>query len=326
MAGPLAGGGCAFALVEVIEGAPGDTRRSLRPWAELNASKDATVRDILERITAPRAAIAGLSVDRPRIMGIVNVTPDSFSDDGLAGDPAVAIGHGRRLVAEGADLVDIGGESTRPGSAPLPAEAELARVLPVIEGLADAGVPLSIDTRKASVMEEAVAAGAALVNDVSALAHDPASLATAAALGCPVVLMHMKGEPATMQRDPRYADVCLEVFDALDARIAACEAAGIARERLIADPGLGFGKTFAHNVELLRGLALFHGLAVALMVGASRKGFIGWLTGEKTASARAAGSVAAALAAVRAGAQLLRVHDVRETARALAVWRAIDGP
>ncbi|KAB2849057.1 MAG: dihydropteroate synthase [Hyphomicrobiaceae bacterium] len=272
----------------------------------------------------PRPRIAGLPIDRPLVMGIVNVTPDSFSDGGRHARPEAAIAHGVQLAAEGADILDIGGESTRPGSDPVPLKTELDRVLPVIAGLKErTRARISIDTRKAEVMRRAAQAGADIINDVSALTFDSESLAAAAGTGLPVVLMHALGDPKTMQVDPRYDDVLLDVFDYLQVRIAACEAAGIPRSRLIADPGIGFGKTVAHNLELLHGLSLFHGLGVPLMVGASRKRFIGGLTGVAKPDERVNGSIAAALAAVAQGAQLVRVHDCAATVAALKVWAAI---
>jgi dihydropteroate synthase len=277
----------------------------------------------LDHILAPRARVAGLALDRPRIMGIVNVTPDSFSDGGQHATAAAAIAHGLRLVADGADIIDIGAESTRPGSDPVSERDELARLIPVIEGLAaNSGIPVSVDTRKARVMRAAATAGAAIINDVSALSYDPASLATAAETGLPVVLMHAQGEPKTMQQAPAYRDALLDVYDTLAARIAVCEAAGIARSKLIADPGIGFGKTVEHNLALMAGLSLFHSLGVPLLVGASRKRFIGTLTGVDPAADRVHGSVGAALAAVAQGAQIVRVHDVKATRDALAVWQA----
>ena len=280
----------------------------------------------LDGILAPRPRIAGLALDRPLIMGIVNVTPDSFSDGGRHATTAQAIAHGLQLIADGADILDIGGESTRPGSDAVGIDEELARVLPVIEALvAKSEVPVSIDTRKADVMRAAAKAGASIVNDVSALSHDPKALATAAELGLPVVLMHALGDPKTMQDDPRYDDVLLDVYDFLSHRIAACVAAGIPLVRIIADPGIGFGKTVAHNLALMSGLAMFHGLGVPLLLGASRKRFIGTLTGIAAAGERVHGSVGAALAAAAQGAQLVRVHDVAATKAALTVFSASSG-
>lgn len=275
----------------------------------------------------PRAPIAGLAMDQPHIMGIVNVTPDSFSDGGRLTTHEAAVAHALRLADEGAAILDIGGESTRPGAEPVSIDEELQRTIPVIEALASrTPARLSIDTRNAPVMRAALAAGAHIINDVSALTHDPEGLATAAALACPVVLMHAQGTPQTMQADPRYQDVLLDVFDALSARLTACVEAGIAREAIVVDPGIGFGKTTAHNLTLLRGLSLFHTLGVPILVGASRKGFIGQVSGVARADQRLAGSLAAALQAVSQGAQILRVHDVAQTRQALSVWRAIgDG-
>jgi dihydropteroate synthase len=263
---------------------------------------------------------------RPLVMGIVNVTPDSFSDGGRHAAAAQAIAHGLKLAAEGADILDVGGESTRPGSDGVDEGEELARVVPVIEGLAAAGHKVSCDTRKASVMRAALKAGAAIINDVSALQHDPQSLAAMAEADCPVVLMHAQGDPRTMQLSPSYADVALDVFDALEARVAACVAAGIARERLIADPGIGFGKSFRHNLDLLHQFTLLHGLGVALLMGLSRKGFVGALTDEKAAANRVNGSVGGALWSALNGAHILRVHDVKATVEALVVAQACADP
>lgn len=263
---------------------------------------------------------------RPLIMGIVNVTPDSFSDGGRHAAAEQAIAHGLKLAAEGADILDVGGELTRPGSEGVDEGEELARVVPVIEGLAAAGHRVSCDTRKAPVMRAALKAGAAIINDVSALQYDPQSLAAMAEADCPVVLMHAQGDPKTMQLSPNYADVALDVFDALEDRIAACVAAGIAKERLIADPGIGFGKSFRHNLDLLHQFTLFHGLGVAVLMGLSRKGFVGALTGEKTAANRVNGSVGGALWSALNGAHILRVHDVKATVEALVVAQACADP
>lgn len=267
---------------------------------------------------------AGVALDRPRLLGIVNVTPDSFSDGGRFFDAAAAIAHGAQLIADGADMLDIGGESTRPGSQGTPAAEQLRRVLPVIEGLKGHGRPLSIDTRDAAVMREAVAAGATVVNDVTGLTYDPAALAAVATTGAAVILCHSLSAPATMQRDPRYGDVVTEVRDALAALVARAEAAGIGRARIAIDPGIGFGKTVAHNLALLRHLDALTALGLPVLVGASRKAFIGRITGVEAADRRVAGSVAAALWAASRGARLLRVHDVAETRQALDLWRAIE--
>ena len=308
----LAAGWCWFDRVELLErGQPSRIvpARDLPP-------------DVLDRLTGPRAAFAGAALDRPRIMGILNVTPDSFSDGGRYLDPVAAGAQVQRLLAEGADVLDIGGESTRPGAALVPEADEIARTVPVIAALRAGGMttPISIDTRKASVARAALSAGADAVNDVSALTFDAALAGVVAVAGCPVILMHALATPATMQDDPRYGDVLLDVYDALALRIAAAVAAGIARDRIVIDPGIGFGKTVAHNLALVRGMSLFHGLGLPVMLGASRKRFIGSIGGE--ADARMPGSVAVALAGVRQGVQMLRVHDVAETRQALSLWQA----
>jgi dihydropteroate synthase len=255
-------------------------------------------------------------------MGIVNVTPDSFSDGGLYDTTEGAIMHAAELAKDGAEIVDVGGESTRPGSDAVEEGEELSRVIPVLEGLAGLRAAVSIDTRKASVVRAAAKVGVKIFNDVSALTYDQDSLAAAAETGLSVILMHAKGEPKTMQDDPRYDDVALEVYDYLAERIAAAEAAGIDRSRIAADPGIGFGKTLAHTLTLLANLSLLHGLGVPLLVGASRKRFISGVAGGETPQSREAGSFAVALVAAAQGAQILRVHDVAGTRQALSVWRA----
>jgi dihydropteroate synthase len=270
------------------------------------------------------AVIAALSQRRlPLLMGVVNVTPDSFHDGGryAAADDAVA--HARRLIDEGADLLDLGGESTRPGAVPVSAEEELRRVLPVLEALRGCGVPVSVDTRQPAVMRTALAAGAAMINDVYAL-RAPGALEAVAGTDASVCLMHMLGEPRTMQQAPRYADVVGEVTAFLAARIDACVTAGIDRGRIVIDPGFGFGKRLEDNLALARALAELATLAPVL-VGFSRKSMIGALTGRAATADRLAGSVAAALWAARHGAAILRVHDVAETRDALAVWRQLEG-
>ena len=263
-----------------------------------------------------------LRLDRPRIAGIINITPDSFSGDGLASTEA-AIAHGLKLADDGADLLDVGGESTRPGAEPVSAQDEIARVVPVIEALARrVTLPISIDTSKSEVMRAAVAAGAGMINDVYALRLDGA-LDAAAALKVPVCLMHMQGEPRTMQDAPHYDDVVSDVRRFLAERIFACEMSGIDKKRIVADPGFGFGKTLEHNLALLRALDEFSALGVPLLVGLSRKGMIGTLTGRDRHADRVAGSAAAALIAVQKGAAIVRVHDVAATRDALAVWEGV---
>jgi len=267
-----------------------------------------------------------LSLDRPRVMGVLNVTPDSFSDGGRFLDRAAALEHARRMLSDGADILDIGGESTRPGAAPTEEADEIARVIPLVEALraeCDArGVPLCVDTRKPAVMRAAIAAGATLVNDVAALAA-PGALEALAASDAAVCLMHMRGEPATMQKSPHYDDVVSEVKAFLGERAALCERAGIARDRIVVDPGFGFGKTVGHNLILLRRLGEIVALGFPVAIGASRKSTIGALTGREVGE-RTAGSLAAALAAVAHGAAIVRVHDVRETVDALKVWCAVE--
>jgi dihydropteroate synthase len=274
--------------------------------------------------TIPELDCAGrrLLLDRARILGIVNVTPDSFSDGGEYDSVAAAVAHGLKLVEEGADALDIGGESTRPGAQDVSVDEELRRTIPVIEALAaQTSVPISIDTSKPEVMRAAVAAGAGLINDVRALQLDGA-LDAAAALGVPVVLMHMQGEPGTMQDAPAYDDVVSEVHRFLTQRIFACEMSGIDKKRIVIDVGFGFGKTLEHNLALLRQLSRFTDLGVPVLAGLSRKGMIGALTGRAVHD-RAAGSAAAALIAVQHGAMLVRVHDVAATRDALAVWQGV---
>jgi dihydropteroate synthase len=274
-------------------------------------------------VRAARPPIAGLSLDRPRLMGIVNVTPDSFSDGGRHDNAEAAIAHGLKLAEEGAEILDIGGESTRPGSDTVAVDDELRRVIPVIEGLrAKTDRLISIDTRKAEVMRRAVAAGADILNDVSALTHDPRSLEVAAESGLPVMLMHAQGDPKTMNDNPHYTDVTLDVFDFLEQRIRDCVAAGIPKSRLIADPGIGFGKHLHHNVAVLNAMSLYHGLGVPVLLGASRKKIIGQLCNVESPGDRVPGSIAAALHSIAQGVQIVRVHDVAETRQAIAVWEA----
>ena len=310
---PLAGGWCWFNQVEVL------TRDGSRlvPARELSAQ-------VLDRLTAPRS-FGGLALDQPRIMGILNVTPDSFSDGGLFLRPEAAVMQAR-LMASGADIIDIGGESTRPGAVEVLAAEEQARTAPVIAALRAGGLDLalSIDTRKAGVAKAALAAGASWVNDVTALRFDAAMAGVVADAGCPVILMHSIATPATMQDDPHYDNVLLDVFDDLAERIDVAEAAGIRRECIAIDPGIGFGKTLQHNLTLLSRLSLFHDLGLPVLLGASRKRFIGTLADEKDAARRMPGSLAVALGGVAQGVQMIRVHDVAETRQALSLWQAIN--
>jgi dihydropteroate synthase len=271
----------------------------------------------------PAAQLCGITLDQPRIMGIVNVTPDSFSDGGDAATVATALARVREMAS--ADILDIGGESTRPGAEPVPVTAEIARVVPVIQAIREAGIatPISIDTRKAEVARAALEAGADMVNDVSALRHDPDLAQVVAEAGVPLCLMHSLGDPTTMQNDPQYGDVVAEVRDHLAERVEFALSAGIARDRLVVDPGIGFGKTLDHNMALLRNIADFHGLGLPLLLGVSRKRFIGTIGGGENPKDRMPGSVALALHGAAMGVQILRVHDVAQTRQALALWQAL---
>jgi len=278
---------------------------------------------MLARLSAPRPAICGVSMDRPSIMGILNLTPDSFSDGGIHAGHELAAA--LKMRAEGADIIDIGGESTRPGAAYIGPDEEKRRILPMITALSAKGVvPVSVDTRKADVAAAALLAGATLFNDVTALTFDPDSLKVAAESGAALCLMHSAGTPETMQENPRYTNALLDVYDFLDERIKACEAAGIPRAKIMVDPGIGFGKTMAHNLALLRGISLFHGLGCAVLLGVSRKGMIGRIGNAPEPRQRFAGSVALGLEALNQGVQMLRVHDIAETRQAIALWSAVN--
>lgn len=321
----LAGGMLWFSAYEVIE----DGRRRTVPVADLaTLLRDERAARLHAAITAPRAPLVlgerTLRFDQPMIAGILNVTPDSFSDGGaLQDDPAAAADAGVAMAAAGAALIDVGGESTRPGAAAVWEGDEIARVVPVIERLARSGTLVSIDTRKAAVMEAALAAGAAIVNDVAALLWDDRALEVVAKAGCPVVLMHSPDPSKGADGDAGYQDTVLDVFDWLEARIAAAVAGGVDRARIIVDPGIGFGKSLSDNLALVNGLALFHGLGCPILLGASRKRLIGALSQEAPVRDRLGGSIALAMAGVAGGAQLLRVHDVAETVQAVRVWRGL---
>jgi dihydropteroate synthase len=279
-------------------------------------------------LIAPRAPLSlgarTVRLDQPQTVGIVNVTPDSFSDGGRFDDDEAAAAAGFAMAEAGAAIVDVGGESTRPGAKPVWEGDEAKRVLPVVRRLAAGGTAVSIDTRKAAVMEAALASGAAMVNDVSALTYDDRSAAIVVAAQCPIVLMHHLGPPETMQKAPHYPKpVLYAVYDWLAERIAAAEAAGIGRTQILVDPGIGFGKNVQHNLQLMNGLALLHGLGCPLMLGASRKRSIGALSGEAPPDQRLGGSLALALKGAEQGVQLLRVHDVPETVQALRIWRGL---
>jgi len=310
---PLAGSAHVWFDTLDAFGGPSDARRNVAPTM--------TPHDLAK----PRPILPQLPSDRPLVMGIVNVTPDSFSDGGLAFSPEAAITRAQEMVAAGADILDIGGESTRPGAADVPVSEEITRTAPVIAAIRSAGIqtPISIDTRKSGVAAAALAAGADIVNDVSALMYDPELARVVADAGAPVCLMHAQGTPQTMQADPRYDDVLTEVYDYLARRMDFAVAQGVNAAQIMTDPGIGFGKTIAHNLSLLRGLSLFHGLGVPILLGASRKRFIGAISGVDNAAERMPGSIAVALMAAGQGAQILRVHDVAETVQALSLWRAL---
>lgn len=310
----LAGGALWFTQVE-----------RLSPLGRHLQDAAAIPRDMLDALTRPRGAVSGVQMDRTRIMGILNVTPDSFSDGGDFMGTKAALTHALTLAQE-ADILDIGGESTRPGAAEVPIAEEISRTVPVIQQVAgQVTAPLSIDTRKAQVATEALSAGASILNDVSAMSFDPGMAQVAAQAQVPICLMHAQGGPNDMQDNPRYGDVVFEVYEYLAQRIALAEAAGIARHNIIIDPGIGFGKTLDHNMTLLRDIAVFHTLGCPILVGASRKRFIGTLTGTAEAKDRIAGSVAVALQMAAQGVQILRVHDVSQTRAALTMLQAVSG-
>jgi dihydropteroate synthase len=325
---PLAGGNSAFTQVEVMVRQGDSVTAALAPlhrvqsWAsQLDGARRMHVEAQLTRASEQRGDWAGLPLNRPLIMGIVNATPDSFYR-GSGGDAEAAIALGRAMREAGADIIDIGAESTRPGAAPVSEEEELRRLEPVVRALAASGAVISVDTRHAKVMAAALIWGARIINDVAALEGE-GSLDVAAKTGAPVVIMHMRGEPGTMQRDPHYVLASLDVADYLAQRVAACETAGIPRHRIVVDPGIGFGKTLAHNLEILARLTLLHTLGCGVLIGVSRKSSIGRLSGGAPTEERLPGSIAGALQALRQGAQILRVHDVAETKQAVAVWQAI---
>ena len=310
----LAGGWCWFTEVEVLK----------REQDTQVLPSDAVPSDTLARLCAPRPSICDLDMSFPHLMGILNVTPDSFSDGGQFEEADASLEQSRRMVEAGASLIDVGGESTRPGAEEVPVVEEIARTSPAIQAIADSfGAPISIDTRKAEVARAAVTAGATLINDVSGFTYDPGLARVAAESGLPVCVMHAQGDPATMQQDPTYKDVLLDVYDFLETQVERLICLGIAREKIIIDPGVGFGKTEAHNLTLLARLSLFHSLGCPILIGASRKKFIGTIGKASLAKDRMPGSLAVALEAVAQGAQIVRVHDVAETRQALDVWQAV---
>jgi dihydropteroate synthase len=316
---PLAGGPLAFAVAEAIEREAGE--QGHRRPVDLAAAR-AFAPELIEALTRRRAPWAGFDLKRPLIMGVVNVTPDSFSDGGDFAGASAAIDHGRALLAAGADIIDVGGESTRPGATPVAPEDEAARVLPVVRALAHAGAMVSIDTRHAAVMDQAVQAGAWIINDVTALTGDPESARIAAKSGAAIVLMHMLGDPQTMQQNPRYADVTCDLLDYFGERLASLSALGVDRAHIAVDPGIGFGKNDEHNLRLLDELAAFHMFGCPVLLGASRKGFIGRLSKGEAPKQRLAGTLAAHQIGLDRGVQVVRVHDVAEAFQARAIWTA----
>ncbi|WP_170548279.1 dihydropteroate synthase [Ruegeria atlantica] len=280
--------------------------------------------DALNRLTRPRAEIAGVAMDRPQIMGILNATPDSFSDGGVHNSVETAVYAAEQMVEHGASILDIGGESTRPGATYVPEDQEIARTQPLIEAIrAKTNALISIDTRKASVARAAWTTGAGLINDVSGFTFDPQLAPFCAEVNAPVCVMHMQGDPTVMQDDPQYDDVSLDVYDFLEGQVEKLEQIGLGRDQILVDPGIGFGKTQAHNLTLLKNLSLFHGLGCPILLGVSRKGFIGQIGQEPRKDARAPGSIAVALAGLSQGMQIVRVHDVAQTAQALRLWAAV---
>lgn len=314
---PLGGGGVHFQTVEVSQRSGRSDFIPVAEWRESFAG-------VCRRVTAQRPSLAGLPVDRPLVMAILNVTPDSFSDGGELDHSEAITARARQMADEGADIWDVGGESTRPGSDSVSVDEELSRVLPAIEALADEkALPISIDSRKPEVFQSATRAGASIINDVAALTWSPASLTTALKTGVPVILMHAQGDPKTMQDEPHYDNVLFDVYDWLEGRIDACENAGLDRGHLVVDPGIGFGKTLDHNLELLGGLSLFHGLGCPILLGVSRKSFIHKLRRSPSPARRIGGSISATLAGRTQGVQIFRTHDVHETVEALTMAQAI---
>jgi dihydropteroate synthase len=310
----LAGGWCWFTHVEVLR----------RGESALVVPADEVPAGDLTRLCKARAPICDLGFDQPHLMGILNVTPDSFSDGGQFAGVAAAIRQADAMYVAGASLIDVGGESTRPGADFVPVVEEITRTAPAIREISSKlGVPISIDTRKSEVARQALSAGASLVNDVSGFTYDPQLVTVAREAGAPVCVMHAQGDPATMQQNPIYDDVLLDVYDFLETQVEHLVTLGVARDLIVVDPGIGFGKTLAHNLALLARLSLFHGLGCPVLLGASRKKFIGTIGNASLAQERMPGSVAVALEGVAQGAQIVRVHDVAETRQALKLWQAV---
>jgi dihydropteroate synthase len=317
---PLASGPIAFSFCEAAERKPGEPGLRTPVWL---GDLVGTERGLLDALSAPRNRWAGFELSKPLIMGVVNVTPDSFSDGGDFASAEDAIAQGLRLAEQGAEIIDIGGESTRPGAQEISAEEEIRRVVPVVRALAERGLCVSIDTRHAGVMAAAVAAGARIINDITALTGDPESPQVAAKTGAAIVLMHMQGEPRTMQADPHYADATLDLIDYFSERLAHLQSFGVDPARIALDPGIGFGKKDPHNLLILSELAAFQVFGCPVLLGVSRKSFVGRLSRKEPPKDRLAGSLAAGLAGFDQGVQIIRVHDVAETFQARAIWLAM---
>ena len=314
---PLAGGKVAFSMVETLN-------------AEKSGITSACVRaadlpDAIGVLGTARGPFAGIDISRPAVMGVVNVTPDSFSDGGDFFDAGRAIDRVLRLADEGAAIIDIGGESTRPGADPMPVAEEIARILPIVDAAVATGITVSVDTRRSAVMCAAIDAGAKIINDITALTDDPEALDVVAASDASVVLMHMQGTPETMQLAPTYRLASFDIFEWLCARVDVCVAAGIPRARIAVDPGIGFGKNDVHNMEILQRAGAFHGTGCAVAIGVSRKSFIGRIAGVENPKDRLPGTLAATMLALSRGVQIHRVHDVAAAMQAIAIWNASTG-
>ena len=330
----LTGGNIYFAAVRIISHTKQGLEEKIVSIVDLDnffKKKSTTVAEkiktILNNIESPRGALmlnngSVIGWKKPVIQGVLNVTPDSFSDGGQYSDIELARPHAHEMISAGADIIDIGGETTKPGAQSVSIKSEKDRVLPVIKTLATLNFPLSIDSRNAEVMNDAIQNGAHIINDVSALGHDLKSIGVVKKEDVPIILMHAQGAPEIMQNNPQYSHILLDIYDYLESRIKMCIDAGIDKNKIIADPGIGFGKTVDHNLEILNGLSIFHGLGVPLLVGTSRKSFIGKITGEKVAENRVSGSIAAMLLCLEQGVQIVRVHDVEQAAQAISVWNA----
>ena len=314
---PLAGGSVAFSMIETLSAGPGRVDSAYAPAADLPAA--------VSTLAAPRPPFAGIDISRPVVMGVVNVTPDSFSDGGDFFDVDRAIDHALRLAGEGATIIDIGGESTRPGADPMSVADEIDRVLPIVEAVLAEGVTVSVDTRRSAVMRAVIEAGAQIINDITALTDDPEAPGVVAASDASVVLMHMQGTPETMQQAPVYRLASHDIFNWLAARVDICVAAGIPLGRIAVDPGIGFGKTDTHNMEILQRAGAFHGTGCAVAIGVSRKSFIGRIAGINNPKDRLPGTLAATMLALSRGVQVHRVHDVAAAVQAIAIWNAANG-